>query len=631
MELKRYLKIIWERKWILIQAIGVIVGCALFGAFRMPPIYKASAHVLIDLQDLKPQYISQAPELQLPRNIGVMEYIESRNVVDTYIALAKGPSVVGKVINALDLKDEKGDVIETKDFIVSMPRSPKLIFSQKKGVKVKRMKAAEMLEITGYSDNRQEAAKIANGMAQSFSFFLSELWRQEASAARQSIEKEMLEIELSALFTELYREKTSFSRQVPESYFSGKRGEEAIAEESEGSFRNRQKALEFDNRVSGLIIGLASLEAEKNAIERSFREGYSRLKTAEIPRLEERRNSLLKQIDRKNKEFGEILGGPTDLTHFIGRLQTLGTIYESLKRRLEYAKIAEAMDINNIRIVQPATLSVRAKKDVYFPKKGLILVMAFLTSTAFGLFLCFLSEYLDDRIKTASEVIEKLDQPFLGAIPSVWNGKKLIKGKVKADPGFYNNFWDLVSNIKMATKDDEARVFAVSSVKRGEGKSVVSQYLARTFEESGQRVLLVDVNLRRPCLHKMVNSSNLVGLSQVLKGENKIKDVVVSTDGGKMDIIPAGELRFANPLKIIDSPSLLQFIRQVKQDYDRIIFDTPAMEDGSDAVVIGSRVDSLILVVGSGRDSEGDLKRALGILRKTKASLLGIVLNKVLI
>lgn len=624
MELKRYLEIIWRRRQILFQAIGVIVGCAVFVSSCVTTIYNSSAKVLIKTEDLKARYFSVGPLSTVPPDLGFMNYIEQRNAVDTYIALAQVSPVLAQAIRELKLKDQKGKIIDVKDFIISIPRFPKLIFKQKKGVKIKRLKASEVLEITGYSTDRQEAVKIANSVAGAFSDLFSDLWRQEASSVRRVIEKQMYQIELFSYFAEVWRKQEGLRYRQRNLFVEGE-SKNLTQQEPQEPAGIKKGVFDLDEQVSGLVLELADLELKKSTLQKSFQEAFKGQGITKIDSLKEQINVLSQQIDQKTEEIILMLKSFRKSPRFMSRLSTLGETYNYLKTRLEYVKIAEAIDVSNVVTVQPATLSEYPGNDKYFPKKGSILVMSLLLSMSFGIFLCFLLEYLDDTIKTTPEINENLNQPVLGVVRMI-TGKK-IQDREELSAGFYDDFWDIRSNIKMATLDKGYKMLAVMSGARGEGKSTISRSLAQIFVESGQKVLLIDLNFRRPFLHKMLNLPNAPGLADFLNGEKKIRDIIFSIKKEGVDFIPAGNIS-SNPLKMIDSLNMLRFMQSIRTDYDVIICDTPAIEDGSDCSVIGSFVDDIIFVVGLGEVSQFHLKKALEILGKANANLLGVVLNK---
>jgi polysaccharide biosynthesis transport protein len=682
MELRRYWEIIWSRKWILIQAVGLIAGVGLLASILMPTLYGVSSQVLVNIENEQPQYFSQGVISQLPRTSGALSYVETRNVIDTYISLAKVSPVISRVIDDMNLRDRHGKPIDFDKFVITIPRIPRLLLQQKKGVRIKRLKAAEILEITGYSTDREEAMRIANGVSRSLLTFLSQLHRKEASSARQSIAK---------ILPRIQEEK----RQ---------------AEEAEEKFRIRESTVSLDNQITTVISELSVLKAEQNSTQRGLREARSNLDAIkatleihseshrdgailgnssnltnykdqlislemkragslteltpdhpeilsiekqiqtvkksikdEISRtfdmemtnyysqliekyvsneinvtsLTARAKVLSEQIDRKQKELSEL---PTKAKELLRLTEKNGYYRELdlyLKTRLEYAKVAETMDIPNAVIVQPAILSVYPSNNIFFPKKSLIGVLSLLLGTLFGIFLCFLLDYLDDRIKTIQDVNEKLHQTVLGVIP---------RGKGDLSD-LYEPFWNLRSNIKMAVLDHPFQLVSITSTVRGEGKTTILQHLSSTFAESGQKVLLMDLNLRRPVLHKMFYLSNSVGLSSFLEGGKEIEDIILPTDVDRLYLMPAGP-KVSNPLRTIDSPNMQRLLQEVKKRYDVIFLDTPAIKDGSEGPILSMFSDQVILVIASGRGSENDLKRTIGILQNTQTNLLGVILNR---
>jgi polysaccharide biosynthesis transport protein len=682
MELRRYWEIIRSRKWILIQAVGLIAGVGLLASFLMPTIYGISSQVLVNIENEQPQYFSQGVISQLPRTSGALSYIETRNVIDTYISLAKVSPVIGRVIEDINLRDRNGKPIDFDKFVITIPRFPRLLLKQKKGVRIKRLKAAEILEITGYSTDREEAMRIANGVSHSLLAFLSQLHRKEASSARHSIEKILPRIQ----------------------------EEKMRAEEAEEKFRIRERTISLDNQITTVISELSALKAEQNSTQRGLLEARSNLdaikatlethseshrdgailgnssnltnykdqlislemkragslteltpyhpeilsiekqiqtvkknikdeisKTFDmdmtnyyiqliekyvsneinVTSLTARANVLSEQIDRKQEELSDL---PTKAKELL-RLTEKNSYYREmdlyLKTRLEYAKVAETMDIPNAVLVQPAILSIYPSSNIFFPKKSMIVVLSLLLGTLFGIFLCFLFDYLDDRIKTIQDVNEKLHQTVLGVIP---RGKGNLLD-------LYEPFWNLRSNINMAVSDHPFQVVSITSAVRGEGKTTILQHLSSTFAEAGQKVLLLDLNLRRPVLHKMFYLSNSVGLSSFLEGGKEIEDIILPTDVDRLHLIPAGP-KVSNPLRTIDSPNMQQLLQEVKKKYDLIFLDTPAIKDGSEGPILSMFSDQVILVIASGRGSENDLKRTIGIIQNTKTNLLGIVLNR---
>ena len=130
----------------------------------------------------------------LPIESGALAYAEARNVPDTFISIFKTSPIISKIIKDFDLRDSKGNIIDFKDFTLSIFKTPILIFRQKKGVKIKQIGSSETLEIIGYSDNRDQAVNLTNAVANAFIDFLGNAYRQEATTARYILEEQLLDV-----------------------------------------------------------------------------------------------------------------------------------------------------------------------------------------------------------------------------------------------------------------------------------------------------------------------------------------------------------------------------------------------------------------------------------------------------
>ena len=692
MELKRYIEIFWRRRRLIVLTISIMAGCPMLAYFIMSPIYSVSARLLINPENIQPGFFSQSPVQQFPNNFGKVSYLEARDVIDTYMTMAKGSPLINKIINDLDIRDRKGRLLGVKDFIVTIPRLPKFIFWQKKGLKITRMQAAEIIEFTGYSTDRDEAAKIANLVANTFTDFLVKLSKNDAVNVRKVLEKEIVKIE--------------------------KKKEQA--EEEEQRFRVRENIINIDNQINTLISERSKLEDEKNMIQRSLQEfrsmvdaitetlrknqtsinlnglgsssnlvqykndllsleislarSLSELKhehpsvvsiekqiesvkknisdeISRILRLEStdfytdllaryvsgeintvintaRLKVVTEQIEWKNKEINEIPEKTKELNRLKNTAQSYLSIYESLRNRLEYVKFAQKLNISNAVTVQTASPSTYPRKDIYFPRKTLILVTSLMLGTGFALFLAFLVDYLDDSIKTVKDVKERIGNPLLGVVPLVKGGVPNNNERPALKRDFYNKFWDIKSNVKRIVQQDGNKQLLVTSALSSEGKSVICRYLAKTLVESGQKTLLIDLNFHKPSLHSAFNVSNSFGTSDFLSGGKGIKDVIVPSGFEGLDLITCGT-ETQTPLKLIDSENLGRLIKWGSENYDMVIIDAPAIEAGSDISVISSFCCSqVILVVASGFLSQENLEITLDTLDKRKIKILGVVLNK---
>src|SRR5207247_9956078 len=181
------------------------------------------------------------------------------------------------------------------------------------------------------------------------------------------------------------------------------------------------------------------------------------------------------------------------------------------------------------------------------------------------------------------DVERALQAPVLGVIPQ--NVSSLIlEGSESPHAEAYRV---LRTNILFSRKREEANSLTVVSGGAGEGKSTTIFNLAVVFAQNGQRVLLVDSDLRRPSLHKLLNVSNSVGLTNYLLRQNTLEDVIQTTSIPTLDFMPSGKLP-SSSLGILNSTQMKDFIKEAKQRYDFVFFDSPPLMGVSHASILPS-------------------------------------------
>ncbi len=186
----------------------------------------------------------------------------------------------------------------------------------------------------------------------------------------------------------------------------------------------------------------------------------------------------------------------------------------------------------------------------------------------------------------------------------------------------------LRTNIQYSSVDKPLKSIVVTSSSPMEGKTTTVANLAVTFAQAGNKVLLIDSDMRKPRLHKIFVMSNARGLTDLLAEHDDYKRYIRSSDVPNLDILTCGTIP-PNPSELLASNAMKQFMQEVKMDYDMIFMDSPPIVNVTDAAVISTFVDGTILVAYSGRVETGALKRAKELLDKVNANILGVVLNKI--
>jgi capsular exopolysaccharide synthesis family protein len=258
---------------------------------------------------------------------------------------------------------------------------------------------------------------------------------------------------------------------------------------------------------------------------------------------------------------------------------------------------------------------------------GRMLAFSFVLGLAFGVFLAMVLEALDDTFHAPDDITAYTDVSFLGIVPLLEeSGQGLITVTSPKSPPA-EAYRTLRSNIHFAQLDSPARTFMVTSAGAGEGKTLTTANLACVFAQSGQEVLLVDADLRRPSLHRLFGLPSDQGLTNVLVGEAALSDVAQQTAIPGLRVVTTGPLP-PNPAELIESQQMTAMIERSREIADIVLFDSPPAIILTDAVILSSKVERTILVAEAGQVSRDAFNEMCRIIRNARGQILGVVLNK---
>jgi succinoglycan biosynthesis transport protein ExoP len=246
-----------------------------------------------------------------------------------------------------------------------------------------------------------------------------------------------------------------------------------------------------------------------------------------------------------------------------------------------------------------------------------------------GALLIALRALSDTRVRTAEDVRALTAAPILASTPE--------DDAVRRRPAVFDDdpqgplaesFRALRVALQFLDVDDGARSVVVTSSVETEGKSVTALNLAVALAETGERVLLVDADLRRPAVADLLGLEGAVGLTDVLIDRTPLDQAVQSGEHGLLAVLPSGAVP-PNPNELLQSHALERLIPVLERRYDRVVIDAPPVLAVSDAAILAHRASGALLVVRSGRVQRAQLQGALDALRRAKAPVLGIVLTMV--
>jgi len=381
------------------------------------------------------------------------------------------------------------------------------------------------------------------------------------------------------------------------------------------------------------------LSAKKDTRNPYYAELLQRYGDAEIEflNLKARETVLAEQINAMKTELQEIPSKAIAIKEVTRETTLLEGYYNSLKKGMNLAELALKMDINNASVVDYAHIIQVDPYKPYFPKKKKIAIIAMFLGISLALFAVFFLTYMDNTLTTGDEAEKTLGVTLLAEVPTLPQAMKQIRegksviGNHQGDR-FMDAFWNLKSEMRLTISETVSKIMAVTSVDRGEGKSLVSLFTAKVLAESGMRVLLIDSNFRRPSLNTLFKLPDLKGLTHLLLQDQihsaDIHNAIAPSEFKNLSLMPTSQ--YSHPLQLIDSPRMEEFIALLtnSEDFDRIIFDTSSLADGKAALLLSHLVDKVIVVV---QESSTEIKSAIKAVKKLdtpQKKVLGIVFNR---
>ena len=300
-------------------------------------------------------------------------------------------------------------------------------------------------------------------------------------------------------------------------------------------------------------------------------------------------------------------------------------IYQSLLQRAKETGVSGALKTSNIRIVDLADVS----SDPVSPRRMINLLVGLLGGILCGVGVAFFFEYMDNRIKTPEELQTQLGLPSMGIIPKLTGehaGDPLINGSVPQN--FAEAFRGLRTNVLFSFADGGSRSVVVTSTGPGEGKTTVACNLALGMAMAGQRVLLIDADMRRPRVHEALKIQHEPGLSNLLVGAAKANEVMRQTALPNFYVLPAGKIP-PNPAELLGSKRFAELLNSLKDHFDLVVIDTPPVMAVTDAAVIGYRASGVLFVAAADVTNRNAAQTALDQLEHARVKFIGAVLNRV--
>lgn len=658
-----YWRIIRIRKTIILAVFFLVVLTATLVTFILPESYSSMARIRVERDIADIQGLSERQYLPMTYD----PYF-----IQTEFEVIQSEVILGKVVDDLNLCQEWANKYGGGDRLKRSDATDIL----KHSMELRPVRNTSIIEIRYFSDKPEEAAKIANQIAQTYRAHrleqlreqtkngikaLEEQWKEQVAQvaeAQADVDKKRTELKISdpdpmsttptptlsmeavrqltsqliTLETEQVRQETVISNLIalrpeqqreaiqtslgmPDAQLNNLLSEYDIALQRLLSlqrdyntdhplYKNAEKiANDLDarikERVKGILLGLQNhADAGRAAIEKLKR------KLDEAKELDLKTAEISRPYYTAKQRLAEMLQFRFILALKISQEQT----DLSLPRT------------SMVEIVDQAVKGDHPEK----PKKALNIALGIIIGLIVGIGLAFFIEYLDTSVKTIDDVERTLQAPVLGVIPQNV-GLLMEEG---AESPHAEAYRVLRTNLLFSRKDSNLNSIAIVSAGAGEGKSTTVFNLATIFAQNGNRVVMVDSDLRRPVLHKMLRVTNSIGMTNYLLKQNALEEVIQTTSLPTLDFMASGKLP-SSSLGILSSTQMKELITDLKQRYDFVFFDSPPIMGVSDASILASVVDMTLQVIQYRRYPQPMNIRAKQMIEKVGGNLVGIVLNNI--
>jgi capsular exopolysaccharide synthesis family protein len=301
------------------------------------------------------------------------------------------------------------------------------------------------------------------------------------------------------------------------------------------------------------------------------------------------------------------------------------TVYESLLQREKELRVSSNSRQNNVRIVDRAEVP----KSPLTPTGRRTWLMSFTVGLVLAIGVAFGLDYMNDTIKTPEDVTRRLKLPFLGLVPSVRGDKHPLLTSSHVPHDFGEAFRSLRTSLISKYPGNGTKILIVTSAQPLEGKTTTAANIAMALAYGGSRVLLIDGDMRRPGLHRPLRLTNDRGLSQVLIGQARVRDVIQRTVDPNLLAITAGKTP-PNPSELLSSERMKTLLTNLAHGpFDWIIIDTPPVLAVTDAVILAPQVSGVTFVVGAEMTRRRLAERAIETITSSRPRYVAVVLNRV--
>ena len=679
--LRRYWHVLLKRRWLILGVVAVVMIGATVFTLRQTKIYEARVSLIVDVT--APQVLGHnVREVVDP---GAGNYWMSRDYLASQSDIIKSRDLALRVVEQLNLQDVREfwrpgtpRAARTRDAAADRVMA---------SIQVTNPKENRIIEIFVLHPDPQMAARLCNGVAEAYLAFnldyklgsakdavkwladqlddlRKELTQSELALHEFKKQNNVLSVPLEDKANLLTKRIDKLSDHLTEIQMKrvelGAKRKQMLALRNEDPLKADSAAVMGESStMADLRRGCADEERKLVELKARYLENHP-LVRAQQGKLDKSLQHLRREIDNAlqvnearynamveaerqfagaveaaKKEALDLNLRQIDYNRLRRQQENTEKLYGVVLSRMKESDLSANLRTSNIRLLDRAT----TPKGPISPKVRINLLLALTFGLLAGILLALLIESLDTTVKSQSEVEALTGLPFLGILPSIQqpqNGAKRGNGAVdpRTDLYLHTNPKSSVAecarsirtNLLFMLPDRPLTSLVVTSAGPREGKTTTAISMAIAMAQGGERVLLVDTDLRRPRIHRAFGVSGEVGFTGAMLGQATLADAVKTTEVPNLWVLPCGK-QPPNPAELLNTARFGALLDEMRAHYDRVILDSPPVVAVTDAAVLGARADGVLVVVKALQTAREGLRHTVRVLGDVGARVLGCVLN----
>lgn len=681
--LREYLRILRKHRWIILTVVAVMVAVVSVVSYQMQPIYQSSARLEIS---------GETPDLStLQALFSILPSDEE--FLQTQVRILQSDDLAMQTIRSLRLYEKPEFAVRSKGAGYSAPFSPAeevaLIGRFRGQLNVQLVRTTRLVDVRFESADPKITADVPNELA---SLYIESNFRKKYESTLQAQQWMSGQLgELKNKMEKAHESLVAYERENQIYALSegqnvtlqklGQLSQELTIAESERMAKESQYQMiksrrlddlpqvssnayiqELQTRLQKLGDEFAELRAtfgpkypKVQRLETQLQEAKAQMekeKQQVANRIEseyqvaQKREQLLRQAVNVQKTEANLLNEKLVQYSLLKReYETNQQLYDGLLNRMKEAGVSAGMRSNNIHFVDRARPPLAPVR----PNKSLNIALSLVVGVILGGVLALFNEYLDNSVKTPEEVEQLVGLPALGVIPAVASisstsaysralpaATSIAKPQTQELPTLSQPhsvvseaYRALRTSILLSTSKHPPQTILITSGQPREGKTTTALNLAITLAQRGDRVVLIDSDLRRPRVHRSFSMSNDVGLSSFLAGVVGIDDLPRAVPHiPNLFVITSGPTP-PNPAELLSSEPMVGLFAELRRQFDFIVMDSPPAITVADSMILAAHADGVMLVIHGGVTTRESLRQAHKLLVGVNARMLGVVLNNV--